>query len=130
MGVKKLNLLNLDDELSKKEEYGALLVQKTLRSGQTITHEGSVVIVGDVNPGAEVIAGGNVIIMGVARGVVHAGAFGNSDAVVIAFRLQPTQLRIANHITRAPDDDGTDTEHPEIAKVKDAQVVIDKFKLT
>lgn len=130
MEVIDLNLLNLDEESSRIEEYGALLVHKTLRSGQSITHEGSVIIVGDVNPGAEVIAGGNVVIMGSLRGVVHAGAFGNTDAVVIAFRLSPTQLRIANHITRAPDDDGNESEQPEIARVKKEQVVIDKLKLT
>lgn len=122
---------NLDDEPSKSEEYGALLVQKTLRSGQSVKHEGSVIVIGDVNPGAEVVAGGNIVIMGALRGVVHAGAFGDDEAVVTAFKLKPTQLRIANHITRAPDgEEGEAVEHPEIARVKNGSVIIEKLKLT
>ncbi|MBC7106160.1 MAG: septum site-determining protein MinC, partial [Firmicutes bacterium] len=74
-----------------------ILVRRTLRSGQRLCYNGNVVILGDVNPGAEVVAAGNVIVMGVLRGVVHAGANGNEEAVVLAFRLRPTQLRIAGH---------------------------------
>jgi len=105
-----------------------ILVQRTLRSGQSIHYDGNVVILGDLNPGSEVVAKGNVIIMGVLRGVVHAGACGDENAVVMAFRLQPTQLRIANHITRPPDDEPEDTGQPEMARIKDGVVTIEAFQ--
>ena len=82
------------------DQADTLLVQRSLRSGQSIHHTGSVVIMGDVNPGAEVIAGGNIVVMGSFRGVAHAGAQGDESATITAFRLRPTQLRIAGHITR------------------------------
>jgi septum site-determining protein MinC len=84
------------------DHESALWVDRTLRSGVRIEYAGNVVIVGDVNPGAEVIAGGSVIVWGRLRGVVHAGAQGNTDTTVRALDLSPTQLRIANEIAVAP----------------------------
>lgn len=104
-----------------------LLIQRTLRSGQTVRYPGHVVILGDVNPGAEVVAGGNIIVMGSFRGVAHAGALGKLDSVITAFRLRPTQLRIANHITRPPDEDDEVPEHPEIARIRDGMVTIERY---
>lgn len=109
-------------------DENTILVQRTLRSGQSIRYNGNVVVLGDVNPGAEVTASGNVIVMGALRGVVHAGASGDENAVVMAFRLRPTQLRIANHITRPPDDDEVDTDFPEMARIKDGLVTIEAFQ--
>ena len=77
----------------------ALFLVKTLRSGTRIEFPGHVVILGDVNPGAEVIAEGNVIVWGRVRGVVHAGAKGNRKAVICALDLSATQLRIADEIS-------------------------------
>ncbi|MDS1029403.1 septum site-determining protein MinC [Bacillota bacterium LX-D] len=108
-------------------EDETILIQRTIRSGQVIRYPGNVVVMGDVNPGAEIVAGGNIVIMGHLRGVVHAGAFGNEQAVVAAFKLQPTQLRIANHITRAPDEEELPPQQPEIAKIKNEVVVIEQF---
>jgi len=96
---------------------GGLLVRRTIRSGQAIQHPGHVVIIGDVNPGAEVIAGGDIVVWGRLRGVVHAGALGDDTAVVCALQLHPTQLRIGNHIARAPDDRRKRAAVPEIAFV-------------
>ena len=86
-----------------------------------------VVVMGDVNPGGEIIAGGNIVVMGHLRGVVHAGALGSQKAVVAAFRLQPTQLRIANHITRAPDGEEIIPNQPEVARIRNGIVVIEKY---
>ena len=80
----------------------AILVRRTLRSGFSIQHPGHVVIIGDVNPGAEVIAGGDVVVWGRLRGVVHAGAEGNEGAVICALDLSPTQLRISGQISIPP----------------------------
>ena len=70
----------------------------SLRSGQKIEFEGSLVIIGDVNPGAEVIAGENIIVLGALRGLAHAGAKGNRDAIIEAVEIESMQLRIADVI--------------------------------
>lgn len=110
-------------------DENTILIKRTVRSGQCIRFDGNVVVLGDVNPGAEVIASGNIVVMGALRGVVHAGATGEEGSTVCAFKLLPTQLRIANHITRAPDGDYLKPEHPEIAKIKDGVVVIEAYQM-
>ena len=70
----------------------------TLRGGQALHNLGNIVLVGDVNPGAELIASGDVIVVGALRGVAHAGAQGDRSARVIALEFAPTQLRIASVI--------------------------------
>jgi len=106
-----------------------ILIKRTVRSGQQIQYDGNIVVLGDVNPGSELIASGNIVVMGALRGVVHAGATGNEEASVAAFRLLPTQLRIANHITRAPDGDYLPPQQPEIARIKDGVVVIEAYQI-
>jgi len=73
--------------------------KKSLRSGQSIVTDGSVVVLGDVNPGGEIVAGGSIVILGALKGLAHAGAYGDRDAFVAALCLQPVQLRIANMIS-------------------------------
>lgn len=68
----------------------------SVRSGQKIEFEGSIIVLGDVNDGAEVIAGENIVILGILRGLAHAGAKGNKDAMIAASSIEATQLRIAN----------------------------------
>jgi septum site-determining protein MinC len=72
----------------------AILAQRTLRSGYKLSYAGHIVIIGDVNPGAEVIAGGSVVIWGRLRGSVVAGTNGTDGAVVCAMEMDPTQVRI------------------------------------
>lgn len=102
------------------DNESALWIHKTLRSGVRVEYAGHVVIVGDVNPGAEVIAGGSVLIWGRLRGVVHAGAEGNQNAVVCALDLAPTQLRIAGQIATSPRREGS--PQPEMIKLKDGRL--------
>jgi septum site-determining protein MinC len=104
-----------------------ILVRRTLRSGFSLQHPGHVVVIGDVNPGAEVIAGGDVVVWGRLRGVVHAGAEGNEDAVVCALDLSPTQLRIAGQIVTTPQRRGK--PQPEMAHLKDGQVVAEAWNV-
>jgi septum site-determining protein MinC len=99
------------------DDETALWVHKTLRSGTRIEFAGHVVVLGDVNPGAEIIAGGSVIIWGRLRGFVHAGAQGNQDAVVCALDLSPTQLRVADEIAIPPKRSGK--PQPEVVRLKD-----------
>lgn len=120
----------VNDQLGQAfADENTILIKRTIRSGQSIQFDGNVVVLGDVNPGSEIIASGNIVVMGALRGVVHAGATGNEESTVAAFKLQPTQLRIANHITRAPDGDYLTPEHPEIARIKDGVVVIEVYQM-
>lgn len=105
----------------------ALFLRETLRSGRSVVHEGHVVVVGDVNPGAEVIATGNVIVWGRLRGMVHAGAAGDVMAVICALDLNPTQLRIADQIAVAPNDSRA-APIPEQATVRDGQIVAEPWR--
>lgn len=97
----------------------------TLRSGQVLFYEGNLVIFGDVNPGAVVKANGNIIVLGSLRGIAHAGANGNLRAIVSAYVLNPTQLRIADIIARSPDEKIPDSVNPEVAKVKNKSVYVE-----
>lgn len=97
----------------------------TLRSGRRIDSKGHIIIIGDVNPGAELHAVGNIIVMGSLRGFVHAGCQGDSEACVVALKLHPTQLRIGKYITRPPDGDTQGPDYPELARVKNDQIIIE-----
>lgn len=104
----------------------AMIVKRTLRSGNSISFPGHVVIVGDVNPGAEIIAGGDIIVWGRLRGTVHAGASGDESAIVCALELTPTQLRISEEISITPPQKGT--PRPEVALIKDGEVVAEGWE--
>ncbi|MBN2116085.1 MAG: septum site-determining protein MinC [Anaerolineales bacterium] len=96
-------------------EETALFLNRTLRSGTRIEFSGHVVVMGDVNPGAEIIAEGNVIVWGRLRGMVHAGAKGNRNAVICALDLSPTQLRIAEEVSAVLRP--RENPEPEIARI-------------
>lgn len=114
------------DAMVEPEEIQNLVIRKTIRSGQEVIHQGSVVIEGDVNPGAKIIAGGNIVINGTCRGLVYAGAYGDSRATITAQRLLASQIRIAELIARAPDQLEDPTE-AEIALIEDGNVIIKKI---
>lgn len=99
----------------------------TVRSGQRVESEGNLVIIGDINPGAEIIAAGCIIVMGAVRGIIHAGCTGNREAYIVALNMAPTQIRIADIITRPPDNDVRGTITPERAYIKDDNIYIDEY---
>ena len=98
-----------------------------VRSGQVIRHTGDVVIVGDVNPGAEVAAGGDIYIWGRLHGIAHAGAMGDDKAVICALDLSPMQLRIAQLVARAEDNEHRKSQGPEIAYVRKDGIVVEPW---
>jgi septum site-determining protein MinC len=101
-------------------------LRKTIRSGQSINYLGNIVIVGDVNPGAEIYAAGNIIVIGTLRGSVHAGANGNDKAIIVAFKLEPQILKIGNIVTRSPE--GEDRpRYPEVAKIKNGNIIVEPY---
>jgi septum site-determining protein MinC len=104
-----------------------LVVNKTVRGGQEIRTQSSVLVCGNVNPGAQIIAGGSIDVRGICRGMVHAGAFGDTSAIVVADHLMPTQIRIAGFIARSPDQMDM-TEKAERASIKDGQIVIEPIE--
>lgn len=85
-------------------------IRTSLRSGQKIEFEGSIVVLGDVNCGAEVIAGENIVILGTLRGLAHAGAKGNKEAIISAGNIEATQIRISNIVRECEKDEFADGE--------------------
>ena len=96
-----------------------------MRSGTVPEHPGHVIVLGDVNPGAEIVAGGNIVVWGRLRGVVHAGAEGDENAIVCALDLSPTQLRIAGQIALTPQRRGK--PQPEVARLQDSKVIAEAW---
>lgn len=107
------------------------IVRRTLRSGSAVHFGGDVLVFGDVNPGAQVVAGGSILVMGALKGLAHAGARGREDAFVLSFDLRPTQIRIASRIAIPPDsspDRGSRPISPEIAHVRDDRILIEPYR--
>ena len=108
------------------EETGThgVLFRRTLRSGRTIHNDGHVIVFGDVNPGAKVIAGGDIVVWGKLRGYVHAGANGNESAIVCALEMSPSQLRIADFVVVSPPGKRKQIM-PEVALVRGNQIIVE-----
>ena len=119
--------VTLESSLEELKGEKAKFIYGTLRSGQEIDYDGHVVVVGDVNPGAFIKASGNVVIMGILRGVVYAGLGGNESSIIAAYKLIASQLRICNIIGRAPDESELHYNVPEIVKLVDGKLVIEPY---
>lgn len=94
-----------------------LYLQTTLRSGGDVQHNGTVIILGDLNPGSSVVADGDILVWGRLRGIAHAGAKGNARCLIMALQMDPTQLRIADFVARAPETPPDHQYYPEVAYV-------------
>ena len=94
-----------------------------LRSGQRLEYEGSIVIIGDVNAGAEVVAGENIVVLGTLRGLAHAGAKGNKDAIIEASEIDAVQIRIADKIKEIEKETG------EIKNIRTSAYIDDKDEI-
>ena len=99
-----LSQTNTSPEPARAEPERLTIHRGTLRSGDHLEVDGSLLVLGDVNPGARVSAAGDVRIWGRLRGVAHAGSGGNQQARIVALQLRPLQLRIAGAVARGPDD--------------------------
>lgn len=121
MGLASINnIFNEDTTITTTKVFTG-----TLRSGQRLEFEGSIVIIGDVNGGSEVVAEGNIIVLGNMRGFAHAGAKGNRSAYIVAKLIEPTQLRIADIILRNVDDKKDVGNNYEKASVQMGTIVIE-----
>lgn len=135
-GDNKKSILGGTNSLNRTQENGGyaghnqeklptLVITRNIRSGQDITYPGNVIVFGDVKPGSKITVSGFILVLGSLMGTAHAGAEGDENAWVAALSLQPTQLRIAGYITRAPDEKPVE---PEIARIYKGSVVVSEWK--
>jgi septum site-determining protein MinC len=109
-----------------RESSDTLFLRRTVRSGQAIHHPSNVVVLGDVNAGAEIVAGKDIIVWGVLRGMVHAGYPDNEGAMVCSLLLAPVQLRIAHLLSRPPE--GLEVQpRAEVATIRNEQIVVEAW---
>lgn len=104
-------------------------LHRTLRSGAVVRFDGDLYVFGDVNPGAHVIATGNVVVLGTLKGMAHAGAAGDDSAFILAFQIRATQLRIGRKIAIPPERPEANSFGPELATVTpDGQIGIEPYR--
>ena len=92
-----------EDAIYEISKLPTLYLQQTLRSGQTMSYDGNILLIGDAHPGSEIIAKGDITVWGVLGGIAHAGARGNDFAKIRALKINAIQLRISGHYARRPD---------------------------
>jgi septum site-determining protein MinC len=107
----------------------ALLVRRTLRSGQVLEHHSDVCLIGDVNPGAEIIAGGSIMVWGMLRGTVQSLVVAEKvkSATICALYFSPAQLRIGDLFTRGPELKNQPEMQPEMALVREGRIVVEPW---
>ncbi|MFO7917377.1 MAG: septum site-determining protein MinC [Anaerolineae bacterium] len=111
----------------QREESRGILVRRMVRSGQVIRHTGHVVIIGDVNAGATIAAGGDIVVWGGLYGIAHAGSMGDTSAIICALEMFPLQLRIADYIARPEENPPDKNPYPEIARARDGRIVVERW---
>lgn len=130
-GRGNLLIQSVESDLDKPEEPPKpriQLVQNIVRSGQILHIEGDLLLMGDVNPGGTVAATGNIFVMGSLRGMAHAGCEGDESVIISASHMKPTQLRIAQIISRPPDEWGIGDTYMEFAYINNGVMEIDKIQ--
>ncbi|ACT03040.1 septum site-determining protein MinC [Paenibacillus sp. JDR-2] len=106
---------------------GPHVITGIVRSGQTIEHDGDLLLAGDVNPGGTILCSGDIYVMGALRGVAHAGVNGRPDVIIAASLMRPTQLRIADVISRPPEEWMSGDAAMEFAYLYEGNMQIDKM---
>jgi septum site-determining protein MinC len=138
--LKKKNFVveEIESNVITKEEAERLIaetevmtVSRIIRSGQVLEVPGDLLLIGDVNPGGTVMAGGNIFIMGTLKGLAHAGCYGNEQAVIAASNMKPSQLRISDCLNRAPDSvQSNEKREMECAYIDDErQIIVDRLQV-
>ncbi|MCA1063564.1 septum site-determining protein MinC [Rossellomorea sp. AcN35-11] len=125
------NVITKSDADKLIDERNIETLTGVIRSGQVVEVPGDILIVGDVNPGGKVLAGGNIYILGSLKGIAHAGHNGNLDSVIVASKMVPSQLRIGGALNRAPDRVEEEDDHDmECAYIDDrGQIVVDRLQV-
>ncbi len=104
-----------------------VVIARTLRSGQKCYADGTLVVYGNVNESAEIMAGGDIIVLGRLEGVAHAGCHGKEDSIIFALSLNARQIRIANHVSRAGEGEEAGNNYPEIACIENGAIEIKPY---
>jgi septum site-determining protein MinC len=125
------NVVTKSESEKLMNERNIETITGVIRSGQVIETPGDMLIVGDVNPGGRILAGGNIYILGALKGIAHAGCKGKEEAVIVASKMLPSQLRIAECLNRAPDRPLDEDLHDmECAYIDDqGQIVVDRLQV-
>lgn len=129
--VQKFEHIELKDkpDLSELQLQQLKVLKGVIRSGQTIQEKGDILYIGDVNPGGNITSTGSIFVMGSLRGMAHAGIAGDQQAVIASSYLKPTQLRIAEQISRPPDEWEHQDAHMEFAYLNNQQMKIEKLSI-
>ncbi|WP_342432461.1 septum site-determining protein MinC [Neobacillus sp. FSL H8-0543] len=125
------NVVTREEAERLKAENEVVTIARIVRSGQVLEVPGDLLLIGDVNPGGTVIAGGNIYILGSLKGIAHAGAFGNEQAVIAASSMKPSQLRISEHLNRSPDSiQDNEKREMECAYIdENHQIIVDRLQV-
>ena len=116
----------IDEKLMELNHATGQFYKGNLRSGQVLETETSIIVIGDVNPGASIVSKGNIVILGSLKGTAFAGASGNENAFVLALDMAPVQIRIADTIARAPDKPAKeDAKEAKVAFLEDGNIYIE-----
>ncbi len=117
---------SLDEKLMELSNTTGQFYKGNLRSGQVLESETSIIVIGDVNPGASIVSKGNIVVLGTLRGTVIAGAAGNPNSFIVALDMMPGQIRIADTIARSPDKPvKEESKEPKIAFLEDGNIYIE-----
>ena len=114
-------------DILEDDNYKTKIIKSPLRSGASVSYDGNILVIGDVNAGAELIASGSIIVLGVLRGFANAGAKGDKNAMVIANKIVATQLRIAEFIAIPPKDDKKSYSGVQMALIKEKEIEIQQI---
>ncbi|WHY84871.1 septum site-determining protein MinC [Neobacillus novalis] len=125
------NVITKEEAKALRADTEVITVSRIVRSGQVLEVPGDILLIGDVNPGGTVIAGGNIFIMGVLKGMAHAGCFGNEQAVIAASSMKPSQLRISDYLNREPESvQSNEKQEMECAYIdENRHIVIDRLQV-
>lgn len=128
--VKAEKLADVDfisSQITEESEYRTKIIKNNLRSGVSVNYDGNILVIGDVNAGAELVATGNIIVIGVLRGFANAGVKGDRSAMVISNKINATQLRIGQLIAIPPKDDDKKTTGVQIASIQNNKIEIQQY---
>ncbi|MCM3114984.1 septum site-determining protein MinC [Neobacillus sp. MER 74] len=125
------NVITKDEAEELLAETEVMTVSRIIRSGQVLEVPGDLLLIGDVNPGGTVIAGGNIFIMGTLKGIAHAGCYGNDEAIIAASSMKPSQLRISDCLNSAPDSlQSNEKREMECAYIdENRQIIVDRLQV-
>ncbi|MDP5272730.1 septum site-determining protein MinC [Chengkuizengella axinellae] len=115
------------EQIEKNIHQDLKIMNGIVRSGQSIHEDAPILFMGDVNPGGMISSNGDIYVMGALRGLAHAGKNGNKDAIIAASYMRPTQLRIANIVSRSPDESANEGAYMEFAYLDEDHMQVGKI---